>query len=251
MAFLAKAQKADLLRLATEIGLDAVTSARIQKEKEQKEKKEREKEREERELVTRKEREEREFAAKEKEKEREKERDHELLLKNMELETEERRIKLTTGERVKCSFDVHRLIQKFDPKVGDISLDLTLFERQVKRAKVSEELWVLHLIGLLPNDMAQLIAREPEEVTNDYEQVKQILLKRYKLSAEMFRQMFTKHSKNSDGTWKDFVYELRTYFQEWIKGLKVENFEQMCDLIIIDQMKRRVPTEVKGHFIDE
>ncbi|GBO04160.1 hypothetical protein AVEN_184328-1 [Araneus ventricosus] len=166
----------------------------------------------------------------------------------MELETEERRIELTTGERVKSSFDVHRLIQKFDPKVWDISLYLTLFERQVKRAKISEELWVSHLKGLLPNDMAQLIAREPEEVTDDYEQG---LLKQYKLSAEMFRQMFTKHSKNADGTWKDFVYELRTYFQEWIKGLEVENFEQLRDLIITDQMKCRVLTEVKEHFIDE
>ncbi|GBM77798.1 hypothetical protein AVEN_231597-1 [Araneus ventricosus] len=63
--------------------------------------------------------------------------------------------------------------------------------------------------------------------------------------------MFIKHSKNADGTLKDFVYELRTYFQEWIKGLEVETFEQLCDLMIIDQMKRRVPTEVKEHFIDE
>ncbi|GBM14212.1 hypothetical protein AVEN_167299-1 [Araneus ventricosus] len=99
--------------------------------------------------------------------------------------------------------------------------------------------------------MVKLIVREPEEVTEDYEQIKQILLKRYKLSAEMFRQMFTKHSKNADGTWKDFVYELRTYFQEWIKGLEVENFEQLCDLIITNEMKRRVSTEVKEHFIDE
>ncbi|GBL81610.1 hypothetical protein AVEN_93406-1 [Araneus ventricosus] len=109
MTFLAKAQKVDLLSLAAEVGLDlspnvgslelikliqssadyeqkifkdllkAVTSARMKKEEEQKEK-----------------------AGKEKEKERE----HKLLLKKMELETEERRIELTTGERV------------FDPEVG-------------------------------------------------------------------------------------------------------------------------------------
>ncbi|GBN12479.1 hypothetical protein AVEN_135987-1 [Araneus ventricosus] len=155
MAFLAKAQKADLLSPAAE----AVTSARIQKEEK-----------------------EREFVAKEKEKEKE----IELFLKKMELEIEAKRIESTTEGRVKSPFDVCRLILKFDPKVGDINLYMTLFERQVKRAKVSEELWVSHLIGLLPNDMAQLIAREPDEVTDDYEQVKQILLKRYKFSAEMF-----------------------------------------------------------------
>ncbi|GBO10123.1 hypothetical protein AVEN_147149-1 [Araneus ventricosus] len=63
--------------------------------------------------------------------------------------------------------------------------------------------------------------------------------------------MFTKHSKNADGTWKDFVYELRMYFQEWSKGLVVENFKQLCDLIITDQIKRRAPSEIKEYFIDE
>ncbi|GBM59488.1 hypothetical protein AVEN_240584-1 [Araneus ventricosus] len=62
--------------------------------------------------------------------------------------------------------------------------------------------------------------------------------------------MFIKHSKNADGTWKDSMYELRTYFQEWIKGLEVETFE-LCDLIITDQMKHRVSKEIKEHFIDE
>ncbi|GBO16085.1 hypothetical protein AVEN_15237-1 [Araneus ventricosus] len=161
------------------------------------------------------------------------------------------RIESTTGEKVKSSPDVHHLIQKFHPKVVDISLYLTLFERQIKRAKVTEEMWASHLIGLLPNDMAQLIAREPEEVTEDYEQIKQILLKRYELSAEMFSQMFIKHSKNADGTWKGFMYQIRTYLQEWIKGLEVERFEQLCDLISTDQIKCRVPTEVKEYFIDE
>ncbi|GBM64322.1 hypothetical protein AVEN_25935-1 [Araneus ventricosus] len=152
MAFFAKSQKVDLLSLVAEVGLDvspnvgslelikwiqstadyeqetfkdilkAMTSVRIQKVKEQKK------------------REKREFEAKEKEKERE----HELLLKKMELETEER-IESTTEGRVKSSFDVYRLILKFDPKVRDISLYLTLFERQLKRAKVSEELWVSNL----------------------------------------------------------------------------------------------------------
>ncbi|GBN12958.1 hypothetical protein AVEN_273319-1 [Araneus ventricosus] len=93
---------------------------------------------------------------------------------------------------------MHHLIQKCDIKMGNISLYLTLFEREVKRAKVPEVMWVSHLIGLLPNDMAQLDVRQPEEMTEDCYQMKQILMKRYKLSAEMFRQMFTKHSKNAD-----------------------------------------------------
>ncbi|GBN28490.1 hypothetical protein AVEN_35113-1 [Araneus ventricosus] len=77
-----------------------------------------------------------------------------------------------TGVKVKSSLDVYHLTQKFNPKVVKISSYLSLFERQVKRAKVPEELWVSHLIGLLPNDMAQLIDKEPEEVAEDCEEKK-------------------------------------------------------------------------------
>ncbi|GBN43749.1 hypothetical protein AVEN_177644-1 [Araneus ventricosus] len=146
MAFLAKEQKVDLSRLATDVGVDHRYKRRKKKED----------------------------LWPEREKGRE---ENEFLLKKMELEIEAKKIESTTGEE----------------------------------SKDTEELWVSHLIGLLPNDMAQLIARKPEEVTGDYEQLKQIL---HKLSAEMFRQMFTKHLKNADETWKDFMYELRTYFQE-------------------------------------
>ncbi|GBM97951.1 hypothetical protein AVEN_42498-1 [Araneus ventricosus] len=259
MAFLAKAQKVDLQTLATEVDLEisptvgtlelikliqssvdyepetfkdllkGITSARTQRETEQKEEKERE------------------LAAKEKEKERE----NELLLKKMELEIEAKKSQSSAEERVKPFLDVQQFMPRFDPKEGDISLNLVLFERQLKRRKVPEDSWASHLLGLLPSEMAQLIAREPEEVTNNYEEVKEILMKRYKLSAERFRQMFTKHTKHVDGTWKDFLYELKTYFHEWIKGLEITTFEQLCDLMLTDQMKRRVPMEIKDHFIDE
>ncbi|GBN77109.1 hypothetical protein AVEN_274738-1 [Araneus ventricosus] len=38
------------------------------------------------------------------------------------------------------------------------------------------------IAGLLPFEVAQLIAREPDEIANDYNEVKKILLKRYKLT---------------------------------------------------------------------
>ncbi|GBM59489.1 hypothetical protein AVEN_240585-1 [Araneus ventricosus] len=130
MAFLAEAQKVDLLTLAAEVGLDvtvssleliksiqssadyeeetfkdilkAATLARILKEKEQKERK---------------------LVAKEKKIEK-----MEFLLKKMELESQ-------TGERVKSSFDVHHLIPNFDPKVVDISLYLALIRTTNEESK--------------------------------------------------------------------------------------------------------------------
>ncbi|GBL73340.1 hypothetical protein AVEN_159369-1 [Araneus ventricosus] len=99
--------------------------------------------------------------------------------------------------------------------------------------------------------MSQLIARESEEVSKDYAHIKKLLLKRYKFSAEKFRQKFNNHTKSADSNWTDFLYELRNYFAEWLKGLEVKTFAELSDLIVTEQIKRRVPWEVKEHFIDE
>jgi len=77
------------------------------------------------------------------------------------------------------------------------------------------------------------------------------LLKRYKLTPEKFRQLFFRHTKGTDATWYDFAYEVRNYFEQWIGGLKIETFENLCDLIITEQIKRKVPAEIKEHFIDQ
>ncbi|GFX84472.1 retrovirus-related Pol polyprotein from transposon opus [Trichonephila clavipes] len=82
---------------------------------------------------------------------------------------------------------LQKLMRTFDPKEGDISFYLILFEGQARRVHIKEEEWVTNLVGLLPLEMANLIATEPEEKANDYEYIKGMLLKRFKLSPEAFK----------------------------------------------------------------
>ncbi|GBM23683.1 hypothetical protein AVEN_117423-1 [Araneus ventricosus] len=153
--------------------------------------------------------------------------------------------------QIKPKLEIHHLMQKFNSDVNDISLYLIMFERLAKQAEILENTWVTHLLGLLPYDVAQLIAREPDEIANDYGEVKKILLIRYKLTPEKFRQKFFMHNKNLGSTWKNFAYELRSFFNEWVIGVKADSFEKLSDLIITDQIKRKVSQEIKDNFIDE
>ncbi|GBO26281.1 hypothetical protein AVEN_64757-1 [Araneus ventricosus] len=59
------------------------------------------------------------------------------------------------------------------------------------------------------------------------------------------------HNKNLGSTWKNFAHELRSFFNEWVNGVKADSFEKLSDLIITDQIKRKVSQEVKDHFIDD
>ncbi|GFY40523.1 uncharacterized protein TNIN_134251 [Trichonephila inaurata madagascariensis] len=93
----------------------------------------------------------------------------------------------------------------------------------------------------MPSEINQLMAREAEEKFDDYDYIKGLLLKRFKLSAEIFRQKFVKHQRNPAQSWRDFVFEITSYFEEWLRGLAVNDFEGLKNLMITDQLKRRVP----------
>ncbi|GFX95710.1 uncharacterized protein TNCV_4886361 [Trichonephila clavipes] len=141
--------------------------------------------------------------------------------------------------------EVSKFIHRFDLK-EDISLYLKLFERQAQRLNIDQENWVSHLLGLLPTEVSHIIAREPDDKANSYEHVKDLLLKRFKLTPEKFRQLFVTHQKAPERTWIDFYHELNTYFNGWIDGLKIDTFNKLSDLIITDQLKRKLLLNLKN-----
>ncbi|GFW71841.1 hypothetical protein TNCV_3220171 [Trichonephila clavipes] len=146
--------------------------------------------------------------------------------------------------------EISKFIHRFDLK-EDISLYLNLFERQEQRLNIDQENWVSHLLGLFPFEVSHIIAREPDDKANSYEHVKDLLLKRFKLTPEKFRQLFVTHQKAPERTWIDYYHELNTYFNGWIDGLKIDTFNKLSDLIITDQLKRKTPFEFKEYYLDE
>lgn len=52
-----------------------------------------------------------------------------------------------------------------------------------------------------------------------------------KSTLEKFRQLFVKQVKRADITCRDFAYELKNYFTEWVRGLEISTFDELCDFI--------------------
>ena len=50
--------------------------------------------------------------------------------------------------------------------------------------------------------------------------------------------------------WKGFAYELRDYLEEWLHSLEVTDFDSLKDLVLTDQLKRRVSLNIKEYFVD-
>ncbi|GFW30426.1 retrovirus-related Pol polyprotein from transposon 412 [Trichonephila clavipes] len=107
----------------------------------------------------------------------------------------------------------------------------------MKLLNVPADFWVSHLIGVLPSDIGRLIAREPEEMFRNYAHIHNILLQRFKLTADRFRVLFA-DTRNRIIPRGKISFELSTFFEGWLKELEIDSFETLKDLIIADQIKK-------------
>ncbi|GFX56783.1 retrovirus-related Pol polyprotein from transposon 297 [Trichonephila clavipes] len=63
--------------------------------------------------------------------------------------------------------------------------------------------------------------------------------------------MFFRQTKDPVKTWRDFYFDLLTYFDRWLKESKVTTIEELKDLIVADQIKKKAPQDYKDHFLDQ
>ncbi|KAF8795000.1 hypothetical protein HNY73_002902 [Argiope bruennichi] len=168
------------------------------------------------------------------------------------LEREERERIADEKERIKRdrAYELEKLHLQVESQLLEQTSGLELLPayHQATFNLKSKKNWVAHLLGLLPNNVAQFIAREPE--AHNFDHIRSMLLQRFKLSAERMRQLFVTHKKKPESTWKDFHFKLRSYFEAWLTELNITKIEELKDLMILDQMKKRVLPKVKNHFID-
>ncbi|GFW23963.1 uncharacterized protein TNCV_4950091 [Trichonephila clavipes] len=176
----------------------------------------------------------------------EQKRKNEFELEKLRIETQSK-LGADTSKESDTKFilkEVSKFIHRLNLK-EDICLDLELFEHQAQRLNINQENWVSHLLGLLPMEVSHIIAREPDDKANSYEHVKDLLLKRFKLTPEKFRQLLVTHQKAPERTWIDFYHELKTYFNGWIDGLKIDIFDNLSDLMI------KTSFEFKEYYLHE
>ncbi|GFU16849.1 retrovirus-related Pol polyprotein from transposon 297 [Trichonephila clavipes] len=130
----------------------------------------------------------------------------------------EERFERESEEKIARQLAIEQQQREFED--GDIVLFLTLFDRQAKRIGVEKTNWVSALLARMPPDITQLIAREPEDKFDNYDYIKGVLLKRFKMSPDTFRQKFMKHQRIPARSWRDFLFEITSYFEEWLDGME-------------------------------
>ncbi|GFT05813.1 uncharacterized protein TNCV_3925961 [Trichonephila clavipes] len=109
---------------------------------------------------------------------------------------------------------------------------------QAIKEKVAEDRWVSQLIPLLPIEIAEIVAKEPLEKSDDYPHIKNLLLARFQLTPIALRDRFESHQRRPGAMWADLVFELRSYLDNWLAGMKVGDFAALKELLVTEQIKK-------------
>src|ERR1043165_564536 len=123
---------------------------------------------------------------------------------------------------------------------------LLRFERTVEAYEVPEKLWALKLASHLEGKALEVYQRLSSREAQDYECLKEQLLKRFRLTEGGYRQKFRESRVEVGETCSQFFERLRRYIRQWISlaGYE-ETFEGLESLILKEQFFTTCSPELK------
>lgn len=105
----------------------------------------------------------------------------------------------------------------------------------LRKMRVGKEM-AINLSALLTGKALEVYFRLTSAEADEYDTVKDSLLKRYQLTEEGFRQTFRDSKPEKGDTSSQFVSRLQSYLGRWMKlGNVAETFEGIKDLFLREQ----------------
>ena len=128
--------------------------------------------------------------------------EYELQLKKLELEQPRSR---HLGSNLNVSFDVTKHIRSVPPfQEQDVEKYFLHFEKVAENLKWLKENWPLFLQGVLIGKAREIYTQLLVEQASNYDSIKELILQRYELVLEAYRQKFCTCKKECSKTYVEF-----------------------------------------------
>ncbi len=141
-----------------------------------------------------------------------------------------------------------RLLPKFNER--DPETFFSLFEYVAESRKWPESACTLMLQCVLTGRAQEAYSALSFADSQNYLSVKSAVLKAYELVPETCRQCFRMWRKAEKQTHLEFARDLTAHFTRWCSALKVDCFQDLCDLIVLEQFKNSIPENIVTHVSD-
>jgi len=112
-------------------------------------------------------------------------------------------------------------VAPFDEK-DDLDSYLHRFERYAALQGWSKINWAIYVSALLRGKALDVYARLPSDQAQNYDILKQALLKRYALTEEGYKQKFYESKEEKGESPQQFIIRLGSYFCRWLELAGVE-----------------------------
>ena len=90
-----------------------------------------------------------------------------------------------------------------------------------------------------------------EQESNDYECIKQKVLRVYEGRPEKYRREFRELRKSSQQTYADFLRQKEKYLDRWLRSRRVNNnYEEFKEVILFEEFLNCTRTDIKLHIAD-
>ena len=132
---------------------------------------------------------------------------------------------------------------KLNP-TDDMENCLSMFERTANTFEWPKENWVVKLAPCLTGKAQAAYAAMSIMESNNYEKVKEAILKSYDITEETYRQRFRSTKKSREESYKEMYVRLKDLFKKWTKP-EGKRAAEIMEVIIMEQLVETMPPGVQ------
>ena len=122
--------------------------------------------------------------------------------------------------------------------LAEIPLYFETVENAFKSFVVEKAYWVKLLLPLMTYKARAVLNRLSYQDQDDYDRVKEYILKEFKLTPREYRAKFMEAKKMPDETFTLFNTRLKNLFNYYVRSRNVkQDFVKLCDLMVADRLK--------------
>ena len=136
----------------------------------------------------------------------------------------------------------------FEENKNKMDSYLSRFEKYAVANKWDRSIWAAYLSALLKGRALEVYDRLSVADANDYEKLKDALLKNFDMTERGFRKKFRNDRPERSETFIQFRSRLRSYLNIWINMAKIDTFEAICDFMARDQFLESCSRELYVHL---
>ncbi|XP_062421516.1 uncharacterized protein LOC134132872 [Pungitius pungitius] len=125
----------------------------------------------------------------------------------------------------------------------DIEQFLTTFERMATACRWPQANWPIRLVPLLTGKARGAYVAMDGNDAEDYDKVKEAILIKYEINAEIYRQRFRSVEIRPDENPRELYVRLKDLFSKWVKP-ETCSIQQMSEIIILEQFMRMINSDM-------